>query len=75
VSATAIETTATTIAPRARLRRIVSGTRNIPNSASENAVPLRTTARVAVLATLRIASRCGRPLAFSSRRRETMNSE
>jgi hypothetical protein len=75
VRATAIETTATTIAPSARLRRIVSGTRNIPSRASEKAVPLRTTARVAVLATFRIASRWERRLARSSRSRETMKSE
>ena len=44
-------------APRPRLRRVVSGTSSIAIIASANAVPLKTTARVAVLATVRIASR------------------
>src|SRR5215212_9048912 len=43
--------------------------------ASVNAIPLNTTARVAVLATTRIASRVSRPRWCSSRSRETMNSE
>ena len=54
---------------------MVVGTRNIPSKASEKAVPLRTTARVAVLETFRIASPWGRPLPRSSLRRETMKSE
>ncbi len=40
-----------------------------------SAAPLKTTARVAVLATAMIASRVERPRWRSSRRRETMNNE
>ena len=57
VSATRTDTTPTITAPRPRLRSVVSGTSSIAIIASANAVPLKTTARVAVLATVRIASR------------------
>ena len=46
--AASTETMPTRIAPVARLRRIVSGTSTIPNIASTNARPLKTTARLAV---------------------------
>ena len=75
VSATRTETTPTIRAPRPRLRRVVSGTSSIAIIASANAVPLKTTARVAVPATVRIASRVPLPRWRSSRRREMMNSE
>ena len=75
VSATTIETSPTMTAPRPRLRKVVSGTSSIAIIASANAVPLNTTARVAVLATVRIASRVPAPRWRSSRRRATMNSE
>jgi hypothetical protein len=57
VSATPSATIRTAIAPVAKLRRIVSGTISRPSIANVKAVPLKTTARVAVLATVRIAVR------------------
>ena len=75
VSATAIDTRPTITAPRPRLRSVVSGTSSIAIIASVKAMPLKTTARVAVPATTRIASRVSRPRWRSSRRRETMNNE
>ena len=53
----------------------MSGTSSIAIIASTNEVPLNTTARVAVLATVMIASRVSLPRWRSSRNRETMNSE
>jgi hypothetical protein len=75
VSATAIETTPTTTAPKPRLRRVVSGTSSIPIIASVNAVPLKTTARVTVFTTVRMACCVVLPRWRSSLGRETMNSE
>ena len=75
VSATRIDTNATAIAPTARLRSVESGIRNMPSIASMKATPLKTTARVAVPATMRIASCVEAPWWRSSRSRETMNSE
>ena len=53
----------------------MSGTISMPSIASVNAVPLNTTARVAVLATVRMAVRVSAPRARSSLSRDTMNSE
>ena len=44
-----------------RLRRIVSGTITIPSSASTNAIPLKSTARLAVAPAAAIASILSRP--------------
>ena len=61
----------TRIAPRARLRRIVSGT-GIPIIARTNAVPLNSTARLAVAPVRVIESISERPPFRSSRYRLTM---
>ena len=68
------ETAPTTIAPTARLRMIELGTTSIPNIAITKVVPLKTTARFAVVAVAAIASICSRPRPRSSRNRETTNS-
>ena len=75
VSAASTVTTPTSIAPVARLRRIVSGTSTIPSIASTNAVPLNSTARQAVDPTVAIASSFSLPKRRSSLKRETTNSE
>ena len=67
VSAASTETMPTRIAPSARLRRIVSGTRSIPNIASTKAMPLKRTARLAVAPDATIASIFSIPRARSSR--------
>ena len=67
VSAANTETTPTMIAPAARLRMIVVGTISIPKSATTNAVPLKSTARLAVAPVIAIASSFDRPRARSSR--------
>jgi len=67
VSAASTETIPTRIAPAARLRRIVSGTSTIPIIARTNAVPLKSTARHAVLPATPIASSFARPPLRSSR--------
>ena len=67
VSAAATATRATRIAPRARLRRIVSGTSTIPLIARTNAMPLNSTARLDVAPAAAIASTFSRPPARSSR--------
>ena len=56
VSATASDVMPTRIAPVARLRKIVDGTKNRPNMAITNAVPLNKTARLAVAPVATIAS-------------------
>jgi hypothetical protein len=61
------ETTPTKIAPTARLRMIELGTSSIPNMATTKAVPLKTTARLAVSPEKAIASNCSRPRLRSSR--------
>ena len=48
VSAAAIVTMPTMIAPSHRLRRIVSGTSSKPSSATTNELPLKSTALLAV---------------------------
>ena len=67
VVAAATETIPTRIAPTARLRMIELGTRSIPNMATTNAVPLKTTARFAVPPDAVIASVFSSPFARSSR--------
>ena len=56
VSAAITETMPTRIAPSARLRRTVSGTSSIPHIASTKAMPLKSTARLAVAPEATIAS-------------------
>ena len=74
VSAAAIDTSATRIAPAARLRKIVLGTSSRPVIAKMNASPLKTTARLAVMPDTAIASSFSRPAVRSSRKRESTNS-
>ena len=50
------------------------GTMNIPNIAITKVVPLKSTARFAVIAEAEIASSFSRPRPRSSRNRETTNS-
>jgi hypothetical protein len=64
----------TRIAPTARLRMIELGTMNMPNIAITNVVPLKSTARLAVIADAEIASNFSSPLPRSSRNRETTKS-
>ena len=61
VRAAATETSAAAIAPAARLRMIVLGTSSSPTMASVNAMPLNSTARLAVAPTAAIASSRSRP--------------
>ena len=75
VSAAATDTTPTITAPAARLRRMVTGTRNMPSRATTKVLPLRSTARLAVAPVIRIAASLPRPWPRSSRKREIMNSE
>ena len=74
VSAPTTLTTPTRMAPVARLRMIVLGTISRPSMASTKALPLKSTARLAVPAR-EIASRRAAPRARSSRTRETTNRE
>ena len=67
VSAASTETMPTRIAPSARLRKIVSGTRSIPNIANTKAMPLKRTARLAVAPDATIASIFSSPRTRSSR--------
>ena len=67
VSAAASEVTPTRIAPAARLRMTVFGTISIPSIAITNAVPLKSTARLAVAPVATIASDGSRPAPRSSR--------
>ena len=55
------------MAPAARLRMIVLGTSSRPTMASVNAMPLNSTARLAVAPTTAIASSRSRPCRRSSR--------
>ena len=70
---TATDTKTTMIAPPARLRKIVVGTRSMPANARTTVKPLKNTARDAVAPDARIASFFSRPLCRSSRYRDTMN--
>ena len=63
----ATETSTTTIAPPARLRKIVVGTSSMPASATTTVMPLKNTARDAVAPDARIASSFSRPSWRSSR--------
>ena len=74
VSAATTETMPTRIAPSARLRSTVSGTSSIPNIASTKAIPLKSTARLAVAPDATIASTFSSPRPRSSRKRERMKS-
>ncbi len=67
VNAATTETMPTRIAPSARLRRIVSGTRSIPHIASTKAMPLNRTARLAVAPEATMASIFSCPRTRSSR--------
>jgi len=67
VSAAASEVTPTRIAPVARLRMIVFGTISIPSIAITKALPLNSTARLAVAPAISIAPGGSRPLTRSSR--------
>ena len=53
----------------------MSGTITIPSSASTNAIPLKSTARLDVAPVVAIASSFSRPRARSSRKRDRTNSE
>ena len=74
VRAAATETMPTRIAPVARLRMTVLSTSSRPTIASTKALPLKSTARLAVEPATRIASSRSRPAARSSRNRETTKS-
>ena len=63
----ATDTSTTMIAPPARLRKIVVGTRSMPARATTTVSPLKNTARDAVAPEARIASFFSRPLWRSSR--------
>ena len=75
VSAAATETTPTMIAPAARLRMMFVGTSSIPNSATTNVLPLKSTALLAVAPVSPIASVFPSPCVRSSRKREMTKSE
>ena len=75
MSAPTTVTTPTRMAPVARLRMIVLGTISRPSMASTKALPLKSTARLAVPPAREIASRRAAPRARSSRTRETTNRE
>ena len=67
VSAASTETNATAIALTPSARSTVSGTSSRPDMASMKAMPLNTTARLAVAPDIAIASSLTRPPARSSR--------
>ena len=67
VSAATTETIPTRIAPTARLRMIELGTISIPSIATTKTVPLKKTARLAVIPDAAIASNFSRPRPRSSR--------
>ena len=67
VSAATTETIPTRIAPVARLRMIELGTSSIPNMATTNTLPLKSTARLAVAPEASIAASSPPPLPRSSR--------
>ena len=75
VSAAATDTTPTMMAPAARLRRTLVGTRKRPSSAITKVVPLKSTARLAVAAVIAMAASLSSPRARSSRKREMTKSE
>ena len=64
-------TTPTMIAPSARLRRMVSGTRSSPSRATTNELPENRTALLLVPPVATIASTLSRPACRSSRYRES----
>ncbi len=74
VIAATTETTPTRIAPVASERMIVFWTSSRPHIASTNALPLKSTARLAVAPVAAIASVFSRPRWRSSRKRETTKS-
>ena len=71
----ATETSTTMMAPPARPRKIVVGTRSMPDSAMTTVRPLKKTARFAVAPERPIARSLSPPLRRSSRYRDTMNNE
>ena len=75
VSAAITETIPTRIAPAARERKIVLGTSRSPSIASTKAIPLNSTARLAVAPAVAIESSFSRPWSRSSRKRERVKSE
>ncbi len=71
----ATETSTTMMAPPARPRKIVVGTRSMPESAITTVRPLKKTARFAVAPERPIARSLSPPFRRSSRYRDTMNNE
>ena len=71
----ATETSTTMIAPPARPRKIVVGTRSMPESAITTVRPLKKTARFAVAPERPIERSLSPPFRRSSRYRDTMNNE
>ena len=74
VRAATTETIPTRIAPAARLRMMLLWTSRRPTIASTKALPLKSTARLAVAPVASIAATFSRPRPRSSRKRETTNS-
>jgi hypothetical protein len=71
----ATETSTTMMAPPARPRKIVVGTRSMPESAITTVRPLKKTARFAVAPERPIERSLSPPFRRSSRYRDTMNNE